>query len=429
MTNATYFVPTENAPKLKARLDTLIARASKLGVAALTYVVVKTIFLPTLSKGELLECEALTICGEAPQLNGWVFIGTIQHETAKDGRTINVLRTHGEEDVPGRFRTATPDHCDHCGTMRDRKDTYIVRNVESGEFKQVGRTCIKDFLGHGSVDGLAKYATLLLSLDDVVNESCGEGGGREPCFDLRTFLALVVRAIDADGWVSRTKARELEHEGIMATCDYVLGHLNAKTDEARRTFAISAPTADTYIEVDEALEWLAGEADSDYIHNCGVIAELGAVKYRTAGYAASIVSSHRRSRSQSLVGALGSLTPTSNTHVGVEGKRGEMKLTLLAVIGVDGFYGMTYIHKFMDENGAAVVWFASNPWIVKDRKGGDEDERMVEGASYVVKATVKKHGDYEGTAQTTVTRLAVQPLTKVKKARRARKAKAASAEA
>lgn len=37
--------------------------------------------------------------------------------------------------------------CEHCNTRRNRKSTYLVRNTKSGEVRQVGKTCLKEYTG------------------------------------------------------------------------------------------------------------------------------------------------------------------------------------------------------------------------------------------------------------------------------------------
>lgn len=435
---ATYFIPQENAPRLRKKLDALARKAVKLGCAAIIYTMVKTFTRPhgdseRAAEGEVIIFEALTIKGEAPGLNGWTFAATLDHVVLPSGEGVNLLRSHSEDALPERFRTATPDNCDHCGTNRRRKATFVVRN-EAGEWKQVGRQCLKDFLGyHKDPGAIARYAALLLSLDVLMeSESGGEGGGYvESTYDLRTFLAWTVQRIEDEGWMSRSKARELEEEegrAITPTADAVLCYLSAKTEEERKRWKIPPPTDKSYEEVDEALAWLE-EQDSvgnDYIHNCQVISELGCVTWRMAGYAASIVSSHRRAKNRQLRREI--LVADGTAHIGTEGKRGEFCLTLLAVIDCESFYGTSYLHKFADPDGNAVTWFASNPAVVPEGaaghgNGGWGKARMVNSASYRVKATVKEHGDYQGQPQTQVTRVAVQPLTKPKKKRKARKKK------
>ncbi len=423
---ATYLIPGQNASGVKAKLDKLARKAARLGVGAIFYTLAKTFSVPLPDEerpaaGEVLTIEALTIRGDAPVLEGWAFVATLQHETTDDGKIVTILRTVDDTiNLPKKYRTATPDDCDHCNTRRQRNDTFVVLNVETGEFKQVGRQCLKDFLGHKNPHAIAQYATVLAMLDDFLGcDEGGEGGygGGEIVLDLRTYLAKTVLAIELHGWTSRTKAKEKE---LFATADYVWNHMTTKRHDTQR-HPLRELTEETYQEVDEALEWLAGkDAAGDYIYNCQTIAELGAVKHRTAGYAASIVSSHRRATDRKLYNEI--LKAEGTEYVGTIGKRQELLLTLLAVYKTEGYYGVTFIHKFADVDGNAVTWFASNPDVVPEGAAHEATyngkAQMTKGATYRVKATPKKHDEYNGQPQTVVARVAVQPLAKALKKRR-----------
>jgi hypothetical protein len=438
---ATYFVPQENVPSLLKKLDALAKKAKKLGCSPVTYETVKTFSAPhpdpkRAVEGEIVVYEAVTVKGEAPSLSGWTFAATLDHVTLPDGKSTTLIRSHGEESLPERFRTATPEHCDHCGTSRRRNSTFVVRG-ESGEWQQVGRQCLKDFLGyHRDPGALARYASALLDLDLLMAEAYeGGGDGTYVAYDLGTFLALALSSIEDCGWLSRSKAREMVASGgtsATPTADAVWHYLDSQSGTDRDKWRIPKPPEAIHAEVKEALEWLADQdsSDNDYIYNCQVIAELGCVTFRTAGYAASIVSSHRRAKDRQLRREV--LTANGTAHVGTVGKREEFCLTLLSVVGIEGYYGVTYLHKFMDPEGNQVVWFASNPLVVSEPHDLTDflenpkealmiPQKMVVGASYRVKATVKEHGDYEGQAQTKVARLAVQPLSKPKKKRKSRK--------
>jgi hypothetical protein len=417
---ATYFVPQNNAPRLKEKLEKMSRKAVKLGCAAIMITLAKVFSAPHPDRdrardGERLVYEALTIQGEPPKLNGWVFAAALDHEVGKDGRPVNILRSHGEETLPHRFRTATPDNCDHCHTYRRRNNTFVVRHEESGEWKQVGRSCLKDFLGYHKDPGvLARYAAVLLELDTVIREECegSYGANGYLAYDLGEFLAYTVESIKAGGWVSRTMARE---SNVMATADAVLGWLSVRHKPGTKeyqAYQLPQPNEATLADVEAALKWLAEQdgADNDYIHNCQVIQELGCVNYKTAGYAASIVSSYWRAKERDLRRVV--LKADGDSYVGTVGKREDLRLTVLGCHTFEGYYGMTYLYRFADPEGNAVVWFASS------------EQDLVQGASYKVKATVKRHEEYKGQPQTQVNRLTVQPLTKPKKQRKQRVKKA-----
>jgi hypothetical protein len=319
--------------------------------------------------------------------------------------------------LPHKFRTATPDNCDHCHTTRRRNNTFVVRHEETGEWRQVGRQCLKDFLGyHKDPGALARYAAVLLELDTVIREeSEGDyGANGYLAWDLGEFLAYTVESIKAGGWVSRTMACE-SYDNTMATADAVLGWLSVRHKPGTReyrAYQLPKPNEETWAEVKAAQEWMAEQdgADNDYIHNCQVIQELGCVNYRTAGYAASIMSSYWRAKERDL--RRQTLKAEGTDYVGTVGKREDMRLTVLGCHTFEGYYGMTYLYRFATPEGNPVVWFASS------------EQDLVQGASYKVKATVKKHEEYKGKPQTSVNRLTVQPLTKPKKQRKQRVKKA-----
>lgn len=454
---ATYFIPRENEAGFKTKLDKLAKRATKLGLVAITYVALKTLPLERTRYRTImtehhgpqqkaykvtLEHVAYTVKGEAPTLAGWEFVGTIEHEHG-----VNILRTITDEAVPERFRTASPKHCDHCGLVRNRTDTFIVRHVETGEYKQVGRSCLKDFLGNKSPGEIAAYATALLDFLESMNsdreesEGCsgGSGGGIET-FELAAFLAVTAAAIVEHGWTSRTKAKELF--GVEATADTVLGHFFDLADprltaEQRKDRLIPGATTSANAQLaKEAIEWAKGldATGNDYVYNLQAIVELGYVTSRTAGYAASIVSGYFRETERALRKDV--LKADGTEHVGTVGKREELLLTLIAVFYTEGYYGTTAIHKFADPDGNAVTWFASNDEAVLLSEaypdpcpespyhyipGEERKVTMAKGATYRVKATVKDHGEYKGQAQTTVTRLTVLPVAKKPKKSRKKK--------
>jgi hypothetical protein len=74
---------------------------------------------------------------------------------------------------------------------------------------------------------------------------------------------------------------------------------------------------------------------------------------------------------------------------------GRMTLTLAKTAPFESSFGTRTMCKYLDEQGNVVVWWAS----------GSVD--MSVGTKIKVKATTKKHEEYNGVKQTTVRRLAV----------------------
>ena len=94
----------------------------------------------SLAKGEngieypIVEFE---VCGEKPHL------GTHEVLAVKkvEGNHVLIFGPSAE-DVPKKYWSLEENQCDHCSTMRSRKTFLILRNFETGEILQVGKTCL-----------------------------------------------------------------------------------------------------------------------------------------------------------------------------------------------------------------------------------------------------------------------------------------------
>lgn len=99
----------------------------------------------------LVEAEGTAV------INDWEFIAEVDH-TEKG----NIITGVGVE-VPERYYISKPV-CEHCNSNRYRKNTYIVRNKTTGEFKQVGKSCLKDFTHGMSAEAVTQYMSLFDTL-------------------------------------------------------------------------------------------------------------------------------------------------------------------------------------------------------------------------------------------------------------------------
>jgi superfamily I DNA/RNA helicase len=70
--------------------------------------------------------------------SGWRLVGILHH---KDGTVAHDM--FGEK-IPDNFRSLGPN-CEHCNVSRRRNDTFVLCS-ESGDLKQIGRTCLQKFL-------------------------------------------------------------------------------------------------------------------------------------------------------------------------------------------------------------------------------------------------------------------------------------------
>lgn len=88
----------------------------------------------------------------------WEFVAVIEHESA--GNIVRAMKY--DVQVPDKYFTTEPI-CEHCNTKRRRKDTYLIYNEVTNEFKQVGKTCLQEFTNGMDAELVASYIEMLIS--------------------------------------------------------------------------------------------------------------------------------------------------------------------------------------------------------------------------------------------------------------------------
>lgn len=423
----TYKIPVENWSGLEVDIEKLNRRADKLGCERIVLTVIQTVDEPVMTEtfpreptGEYRRYHIVTVKGKAPSLNGWVLAGTLQHITDDENKEQTILRAAPNETIPEQYRNAKSEWCDHCRTQRYRIDTFVVRKEETGEFQQVGRQCLKDFLGYNAnPDALANWAQVIAGIDgmmEAAEERIGGGGGRARFLGLEYYLSYVAKAIREKGWMSRSKAREADYDagGVRpeATADRASGYMyivhdakaNADEREKARFTEVDATLAKTAVEwARENLPQL--QNPSDYEHNLRVVTSMQAIDGRMTGIAASLIVYYQKKTQQQV-------NYQNSSWFGAVGDRATFTLTVDRVIphekqaygwqGRRGQTATTYIHKMRDEAGNLAVWFSSG-------------EKLEEGKTYRLVATVKDHKDYRGVKETILTRCSIEGTKREKR--------------
>lgn len=418
----------------KQRMAALAKRAAKLGVEAPSYVIGETFDVPkkklkpgfTYERAEvwgpsaymtvLIRKYRVEVVGRAPKFAGWTFASTLQH--LEDGETL--VRNIAKIEAPVEYRSAGPD-CQHCNHKRRRNDTFLVVH-DDGTWRQVGSTCIRDFLGHDSPQSIAAEAEYLA---EAIGIGCGgeeSGGGRVvERIAVEDFLPVVAACMNAFGWISSKRARE-ELKSSTASDAWSVCFpspmskplRNPRTDEK----ISSEVTPECTARAVAAIEWVRDLPDqglNEYLHNCRAIVRAGAVEGRMVGYAASILIAYDKHMER----VRERVARPESLHVGEVGKRERFTVTQVAVKEIDGDYGCIYLHLFSDAAGNDLRWFGSGRlWKNGSTAGsGPMADQVKDGETIEIVATVKKHDEYKGRKQTVLSRCApyIAPLEKPKK--------------
>src|ERR1019366_1671388 len=396
-------IPAANLQGFRDRLATLAKRAAKLGVAVPSYSLIKEEIMTLHRTGaieilngvsreiiaeRIVVIHHITLNNNVVKLAGWEFCATIEH--TEGGNILHCLKG---TTIPSSYRDCR-SFCDHCETLRRRNDTFIVRHIENNTYKQVGRQCLKDFLG---VDALryAAIAELNYELDELgaaSEEDSGNGSG--PRFDhLDRYLSYTAEVIARRGWLSNGAAKEYGGE---STSSVAYRNLHPQRgDVVGKELLFSSPS-DKSIECAKAsIEWCLSLSDkeveeSDYLHNIRVIARRGIVGEKQYGYAASIVSGYQRAVGELLRKEKYAAQGAVSKHVGIVGEKVIISVIVNAAIGLTSDYGSTTLHIMSDKEGNVFKWNSSNAVLEK-------------GKEYTLRGNVKRHEEYKGVKQTTLT--------------------------
>lgn len=269
----TYLIPTQNVATLQADIAKLAKKAAKLGCAAPVLTIGKTVSVKIgeTAYGDVVYAQKVEVevTGEAPKLNGWSFIGTVE---SVEGSTV--LRSVPDHQIPEQYRAADPCNCDHCKINRRRNSTFIVQH-ESGEFKQVGKQCLRDFLGHANPEHVAAYAQSLVEINFSDYDSDERSyGSTQMSYATDAVVAAAIRAIKLFGY------RKTDSDNN--TRDSIACHLFGKDEQSR----LPVEQADRDQAV-QAIEWMRKLSGSEFSLNVAAYAKCDAVPYKAFGYIAA----------------------------------------------------------------------------------------------------------------------------------------------
>lgn len=332
-----------------------------------------------------------TITGQAPSYDGWEFLAAVDTIETTDG-TDFIIRTVPSVDESGIDRaTLAAGYCAHCKRKRpNRIYTYLVRNTETGETLQVGKTCIKDFTGWDTLP-------VFISEDDIRDELNDFIGGfavaRDECTP-ETIVAIAWAASRLYGWSGRFGPGE-STAGIVT--DYLYGTTRF-AKKVREEISPEMPAAhEKASEIIPAL--LDGLTDNgDYATNLKTALRGISVSTKHLGIVASAVIAYERMNSTQIREKLDTDQSRPETaYLGAKGDEITITGTVTKALAVDstyGYYTETAILLIVEAGSTVLKTTTKAAWAF------DIDQ----GDTITVTATVKKHADYKGIKQTVVNR-------------------------
>jgi hypothetical protein len=379
-----YVIESSHFPKFQKKVAQLNKRGKKVGGGITIENVQETVLSIEIAPERSVKIPAISfeLKGCVPVVNGFRLVARIEH--TEKGNIIS--RIDGNRINIGDWRSAKPK-CDHCETNRRRRDTFFIENVETGELKQVGRTCLADYIRDADIDRVAAYFMFFASFEKEYNEgNYGASDATAGCPDVLNFIACACAAVRQDGVFFQSK------------------EMNSTVRSAERIYWPPSPMTPRHI-VEEwqkiqpnkkdkekalsAMAWISRKeaSHSEYLWNLQVACQNHFVTSRTRGLVASIVAAYDRD-----MGTKKAVKKDSE-HIGNIGERIKgIKAVITMIRGFYGQFGECFMVLFEDSDGNKFKWFTST----------DVDYEI--GAEVVVTGTVKKHDAYKGVKQTVLTR-------------------------
>ena len=341
------------------------------------------------------------------QINGWQWLASI--ESTDKGNLI-----HSAQDVTVPVKYYTSDcYCEHCKTKRWRKYLFLVKNMETGEIKQVGKSCLADYTHGMSAEAIAQYRSLFTGLEEEEEREPSFGGYgfcEYEYFDVEEVTRFICETIRHFGYVPKgqdgKRATAYLAEDFLDISHGNWSHFKFREDDFYKLKAqmeqigFDAEFPDTVKQAHDALAWIAEQDDSKsaYIHNLKLICSDKDCKRYHYGILASLIPTWNKSLVREAERKEKQKIEINSKHIGEIGKRETFDIASTEIVtSWETDYGMMWLVKFVTTDGNVLMWRSSSVHNLPD------DLSKVKK----IVGTIKDHDEFRGIKQTFVNRCKV----------------------
>lgn len=404
-----YYIPEDNMERLEKRLETLRKKCEKAG-AEFHYEKVGE-EMREIKKDDKVVGYARYIVVKVDgtlRHDDWRFVATLQHEASG-----NIVRQFDRQlMLPAKYMTCGPA-CEHCNRIRSRKDTYVVYNETTGEFKQVARNCLAEYTRGLSAEDVAWFASIYDALD---NAGAAPSSGYTSYTDRDEVLRYAAECVLKWGY---KKVPDYEYDFVPAdyrstktdVIDFMRldrGRCSGKEREflqdRKDEVGFDADSDEARDLAQKALEWISAKEDEPgYIHNIKVASSEQWLEGRSIGLVVSVIAAYNRDMKKkeddakkAEENAQRAEADQKSEYVGNIGERISVEIASAEFIReFYNEYGCSYLYKFRTPEGNVLTWFTST-YINLD----EVDVKTLKG-------TVKQHTEYNTVKETALTRCKV----------------------
>lgn len=330
------------------------------------------------------------------KINNYECVAVLEkHESGNVIRRINT-----EIEIPERFKF-TENVCEHCNCKRQRNELYVIHNVETDEFKQVGSSCLMLYTNGLNAEYVASYINGITKLEEF-DGFIGSGG--KSYIPIDEVLGYSVEIINKMGYFNSNSDCPTKY--LVSDMLYKRDSFEDRIRNINRTlknnkFSLEFDSKDflkddTENIVKEIIKYyMSLKNDSEFINNVQVLLNDGYVEWQNLGFLCYLPEGYYKHIKREAKKAEQNLIDEKSEHFGEVGKRykNQKVYEVRILTGWGTQYGYTYLYKIVLESGNVLIWKSTN-WCEESELNNVD----------TITFTVKAHGEYNGVKQTDVSR-------------------------
>lgn len=329
------------------------------------------------------------------KIANWEFIATLENHSSG-----NIIRRYNTTiDVPEKF-LCSGNFCEHCNSKRHRKNLYIIHNVETDEWKQVGGNCLMQYTNGLNMEYVAAWMDGITELEEnngIIGESY------TPYYMVDEVISYAAEIIGKIGYFNANAdlpTKRLVSYLLVNRLDDAIKKMNYdlksfKVEFSQKDF-FHDETEETVRKIMEYYENL--EDSSEFVHNVQVMLKEGYVTGKNIGYLCYLPEGYMKHIKKVKRDEARKAEKANSEHFGEVGKRYKnVPVQSIEVItSWETMYGRTYLYRIILENSCVLTWKTSK-WAFMDDEGKKVNMEKIT-------FTVKEHKEYKSEKQTEVTR-------------------------
>ena len=429
MITKTYMIPEENVENLEKKFNAAVRKIRKINPELEPTMTKSNHTIILVRKIELRPCDCRSeatvkeIPYEARRVelkipdevvfaeNNWAFGGSVEPSGVEGKNFVNVNLSGNDLGfiIPTKYFSSNPCSCDYCKTNRERNKTYLVVNQETGEWKQLGKECLKLFVTGIDVGAIATFESFIKKAEDAANP------GDEFFYNRRTRFVKVWRALElaqaatkmfgfvatrdnvGDRNVFSTKnivqAKILKEMGCQSDLLNIDNTEREKINLAVAKLTAYLTQAENHISNDiiTLQETVTELPDEPYYNNLKTVLANEYVPLDKLGLLVSAPKAISRYYELKKIQEEKERLAAESNYLGSVGEKISMNFVSgREVACCETQFGLLHIYEFKDANGNTVVWKSSSSKDIPE--------------SGTVTGTVKAHEEYDGIKQTIILR-------------------------